>query len=145
MTSLGYLLDVNFLVALAWPNHVSHVRARAWFLNERSDPFVTCPITESGFVRISMNPLVVTEQVSMASAIEILERYRTRYPHQFWSDDLTLAEALAPFRHLTGHRQITDAYLLSLAINHQGRLVTFDKGIRALPDAERLKNLLILE
>ena len=30
---------------------------------------------------------------------------------------------------LLGHRQVTDAHLLSLAIRHRGRLATFDRGI----------------
>ena len=30
-----------------------------------------------------------------------------------------------------GHQQITDAYLLALAMNHRSKLATLDKGIRA--------------
>ena len=29
------LLDVNVLIALAWPNHVHHAAARAWFEDRR--------------------------------------------------------------------------------------------------------------
>ena len=37
------LLDVNVLIALAWPNHVHHVAARAWFEEHREEGWATCP------------------------------------------------------------------------------------------------------
>ena len=139
------LLDVNVLLALAWPNHLSHNSAVSWANSRQVRGFATCPMTECGFIRLSLNPAVVSEVVGLATILSILRAFKNLGGHEFWADDL---ETLSVFSSVTahlGHRQITDAYLLSLAINHQGRLVTFDKGIRALPDAERLKNLLILE
>ncbi|PKL10135.1 MAG: hypothetical protein CVV51_00005, partial [Spirochaetae bacterium HGW-Spirochaetae-7] len=82
------LLDVNFLVALAWPNHVAHEQAVVWFLDNRATAFATCPMTEAGFVRISMNPLVVTDHTTASAALNLLTRYRTEYRHVFWPDDL---------------------------------------------------------
>jgi len=143
LSSTGYLLDVNFLVALAWPNHLSHAQAKAWFLRDRTVPFATCPITEAGFVRISMNPLVVTEQVSLEAALRLLGLYQTRYAHVFWNDDLPLGQALGAFAHLTGHRQITDAYLLALAASKGGALVTFDQTL-ATQAPEQFRDRVVL-
>ncbi len=83
-------------------------------------------MTEAGFIRISMNPLVVTEHVSARAALELLDLYKARYSHIFWQDDLSLSDALGSTLALTGHRQVTDAYLLALAALHRGVLVTLD-------------------
>ena len=48
---MTYLLDVNVLVALFWPNHNHNKPAQAWF--EGVKRFATCPITELGFLRVS--------------------------------------------------------------------------------------------
>jgi len=139
------LLDVNFLVALAWPNHIAHNRAVSWFLEHKEMPFATCPITESGFVRISMNPLIVSEQTSVKAATTLLETYTLTYPHIFWADDLDIGTALSSYRLITGHRQITDAYLLALAVKHDGNLVTFDGGIYSLAPPEFRSHIIHVE
>ncbi len=146
MSDLGpNLLDVNFLVALAWPNHVAHVQAVAWFLDNRASAFATCPMTEAGFIRISMNPLVVTDHTTASSASNLLTRYRTEYSHVFWPDDIDIAEALRFLNPLSGHRQITDAYLLALAISHKGRLVTFDSGIETIAPPSLRSSLVVVQ
>ena len=66
------LLDVNVLIALAWPNHVHHAAARAWFKERQEDGWATCPLTEAGFVRVSCNPAVVRHQVTVLDAITVL-------------------------------------------------------------------------
>jgi len=137
------LLDVNFLVALAWPNHTSHGAARAWFQANRAKTFATCPLTEAGFVRLSMNPLVVGQQVSLSAALELLGQYQTKYTFRFWADDLPLS-ALAAFRNIAGHRQVTDAYLLALAASKSGVLVTFDGGIAALAPSDDTRHLVVV-
>ena len=68
------LLDVNVLFALAWPRHVHHDPALEWFEEARHDGWATCAITESGFVRISCNPVIVGHEVTPNEAIQILER-----------------------------------------------------------------------
>jgi toxin-antitoxin system PIN domain toxin len=137
------LLDVNFLVALAWPNHIAHSRAVSWFLENRDTPFATCPMTEAGFVRISMNPLIVTEHISAGGAVAMLEKYRIGYKHVFWPDTLAIGEALSAFKHISGHRQITDSYLLALAIAYNGTLISFDGGIAEIAP-QKLRNSLVL-
>ncbi len=138
------LLDVNFLVALAWPNHIAHERAVSWFLENADTPFATCPITEAGFIRISMNPLIVTEHTTLKTVLGMLGLYQSRYKHVFWPDDLGVADAFTMFKNISGHRQITDAYLVSLAASHGGRLVTFDSGVTAITPPDLAGNLLLV-
>jgi toxin-antitoxin system PIN domain toxin len=140
---MANLLDVNFLVALAWPNHMSHALAVDWFSKNRQEGIATCLITESGFVRISLNPLIVGQAISLPPVLTILAQYRSRH-HEFWPDDLDIATALAPFGAISGHRQITDAYLLALAASRQGTLVTLDAGIAAIAPASLRQHLVVV-
>lgn len=127
------LLDVNVLVALAWPNHVHHVAARAWFGQRRHDGWATCPVTEAGFVRVSCNPAVVPHSVSPLDAIAVLERLTQLGSHTFWPLDqsiLNLPRSISA--RLQGYRQITDALLLALAMRQTGQLATLDAGLQTL-------------
>jgi uncharacterized protein len=72
------LLDVNALVALAWDSHVHHARVRAWFAENSSSGWATCPLTESGFVRVSSNPQVLPVAIGIDAAREVLSALRTR-------------------------------------------------------------------
>ncbi len=127
-----YLLDTNVLLALAWPNHVHHPETRAWFRQKGADRFRTCPLTQTGFVRISSNPAFTAEAVAPADALLLLRRLCNMPGHEFWPDDLSLAEAAPPVARLAGHRQVTDAYLLALTVSHEGILATLDRAISAL-------------
>lgn len=124
------LLDVNALVALAWDSHVHHVRMRAWFAANRSRGWATCPLTESGFVRVSANPRVLPGAISVAAARSVLEALRALDGHSFLVDDVSVASPDVPV--MTGYRQVTDAHLLTLARRHGARLLTFDTGVRAM-------------
>jgi len=126
-----YLLDINVLIALAWPNHLHHRDAQAWFSRKGAAGFRTCPITEAGFVRISSNPAFTSEAVAPGDAMALLERMTKLRGHGFWPDDLALREAVRGLA-LAGHRQVTDAYLLALASAHGGVFATLDRGAAAL-------------
>lgn len=125
-----YLLDVNVLIALTWPTHVHHSAARRWFDTKASAGWATCPITQLGFVRVSSNPKIIRDAVSPREAVAMLTQLVTLTGHQFWPDSISIAEK-GPFAALSfvGHRQVTDAYLLSLAQQEEGKLVTLDRGI----------------
>ena len=128
-----WLLDVNILVALLWRPHSHHRVAQSWFDSRRRRRWASCPITQAGFVRIIGNPQAQAAGVSPRDALRALEESVARSHHEFWADDLPLAEALAPVaERLRGHRQITDAYLLGLTLRRGGRLATFDRGVLAL-------------
>ena len=130
-----YLLDINVLIALAWPNHVHHDEAQTWFAKKGALGFRTCPITQLGFVRISSNPAFTPKAVSPGDAMGLLERVARLPGHDFWPDDVPLRETVGSSTSLAGHRQITDLYLLALANAHGGVLATLDRGAAALARA----------
>ena len=127
------LLDVNVLIALAWPNHVHHVAARSWFARLRGTGWATCAITEAGFVRVSCNPSAVKQSVTPEEAIALLSRLRQLESHTHWAMDRSIT-ALPPsiLRRIQGYRQITDAMLLALAMQYDGQLATLDAGLAGL-------------
>lgn len=130
MTSLP---DVNVLIALAWPNHVHHAAAWAWFEVQQEEGWATCPLTEAGFVRVSCNPSVVHHTVTPLDAIGVLERLTQLGSHRFWPLDqsiVRLPDSLGV--RLQGYRQITDAVLLAAAIQRHGQLATLDGGLEGL-------------
>ena len=127
------LLDVNVLIALAWPNHVHHAAARAWFEEHRGNGWATCTLTEAGFVRVSCNPSAVRHSVTPLDAIGVLEQLTQLGAHVFWPLDqsiLQLPDAIGV--RLQGYRQITDAVLLATAMQRNGQLATLDGGIEGL-------------
>jgi toxin-antitoxin system PIN domain toxin len=124
------LLDVNALVALAWDSHVHHVAMRAWMIANGARGWATCPLTESGFVRVSANPRVLPAPIGVDAARAVLSALRVVEGHSFLTDDVSLCDADVPTIH--GHRQVTDAHLLTLARRRGVRLVTFDAGLVAL-------------
>ena len=139
------LLDVNVLIALFDSDHVDHKRARAWFAVEVKHGWASCPVTENGFVRIVSQPRYPSP-VPTALAVEKLAR-ATQNEHQaFWSCDLSLLdERIFDRSRIHGARQVTDAYLLALAVAHAGRLVTFDRTIAlAAVVGARPENLVVL-
>ena len=140
------LLDVNVLIALLWPPHEDHGRAQKWFAQNADQGWATCPITQAGFVRIVSNPAFSRRPVSPSDALEVLMGSLQHRTHRFWTEDIGIAEAVSKFgRRLIGHRQVTEAYLLGLAIHKKGRLVTLDGGLGSLlPDRDAAKDRLVL-
>lgn len=132
-----YLLDVNMLLALGWPNHLHHQRAHDWMAGVPARRWATCPFTEAAFVRLSCNAGVVGTTVFPKQALDILEANTGLTEHVFWTDELPLATALAPVAdRIIGNRQITSAYLLGLAISNKGVLATLDQGVGDLLGAD---------
>jgi hypothetical protein len=131
----GYLLDTNLLIALFWPSHDRHGSAVKWFSRHRGKGWATCPITEAGFVRIVSNPAFSRDAVQPREALQVLTANTAAKDHQFWPDELPLAGAAAfAGVRLMGHQQVTDAYLLGLALSRGGMLTTLDQGIAALTE-----------
>ncbi len=131
------LLDVNVLVALAWPNHVHHDAATKWFKANQRSGWATCPITQSGFVRVSANERIVPLARPVSEALGVLRRLTELAGHHFWIDDVQISRS--PYvqqERLMSHRQIADAHLLAIALRHKGRMATFDRGIRHLDPSD---------
>jgi uncharacterized protein len=142
----SFLLDVNLLIALLWPPHEAHPRAQRWFKKNAEQGWATCAMTEAGFVRIVSNPAFSRQVVSPRDALEVLHGSLQHRAHQFWTQDIGVAEAVAHFgQRLKGHQQITDAYLLGLAIHKKGRLATLDAGVSSLlPEQSAARTRLVL-
>ena len=127
------LLDVNVLIASVDEGHVAYKTVHAWLRESAGRHWATCPLTQAGFVRIISNRRFHEQAVNVAEAFELLTAITQRPGHRFWPMDITFSEAVQPFQErLFGHRQVTDAYLLGLAIKNKGRLVTLDRGIEVL-------------
>ena len=139
------LLDVNVLFALAWPRHVHHDPALEWFEEARHDGWATCAITESGFVRISCNPVIVGHEVTPNEAIQILERLMAIPMHTFVPLNRSLTQLPPEIRgRLTGPRQITDAVLLAAAVENQCQLATLDTRLASLAPKEARRHLRVI-
>lgn len=139
------LLDINVLVALLDGGHLHHRAATDWLAAHQRMGWASCPVTENGCLRVMSLPGYPNPQPPAAVA-ERLAGAAATASHEFWPDSLTLLEKgrIRWDRVLTS-RQITDTYLLALAVTHGGRLVTFDRGIssEAVPGAAK-KNLVTL-
>jgi uncharacterized protein len=123
-----HLLDGNVLYALIDESHVHHAPARQWF-SRMSGGFATCPITQGTLVRLVMR----LGGQGVEQALAVLGMVTAHARHRFWPD--TLAYDEVRWHGVMGHRQVTDAYLAGLARHHEGKLVSFDKGLVALhPD-----------
>ena len=126
-----HLLDVNVLVALFDPAHLHHDAAHGWFGAAREAGWATCPITQNGFLRVLSNPAYPGRRTTVADGADRLRRFLASGGHGFWPDDVSLVDAgLVEAVHLSGYREITDAYLLALAVRRRGCLATFDRGVR---------------
>jgi len=139
------LLDVNVLIALLDAAHVSHTRARQWFSARAGEGWASCPITQNGCVRVMSNPAYR----NMVPASLVIDRLRGACAsplHVFWPDDVSVIDpARIDESRLHGPRQLTDAYLLALAVAHGGRLVTFDAAVpRSAVHGASQENLLVL-
>lgn len=139
------LFDINVLVALLDSDHVDHGRAHAWLDDNAGTGWASCAITENGFVRVISQP-TYPSPVAPARAVDVLARACRGGDHQFWACDVSLLEtSVVNATVLYGPRQVTDAYLLALAVHHGGRFVTFDRLV-ALSAVHRAspKHLVIL-
>jgi toxin-antitoxin system PIN domain toxin len=123
------LLDVNVLIALLDSDHASHDSAINWFAKHARVGWASCPITQNGCVRIMSNP-GYPNPLPVQAVIEHLAVACHQDIHEFWSDEVSLLDsAVVDSTRIHGPRQLTDIYLLALAVKRGGRLVTFDTGI----------------
>lgn len=123
------LLDANVLVALAWPNHAMHEAAHRWMSGV--DEWASTASTECAFLRLSLNPAVVGHALDVHDVLAALRALTAHSDHERWPEDESPAAAPLMGR-CTGHRQVTDAWLLSVAAARGGRLATFDRRLAVL-------------
>jgi toxin-antitoxin system PIN domain toxin len=139
------LLDVNVLIALLDSDHASHDSAIGWFAKQARAGWASCPIAQNGCIRIMSNP-GYPNPLPVQAVVQRLAQACAQNVHAFWPDDVSLLDSkLVDSTRIHGPRQLTDTYLLALAVKHEGKLVTFDTGIplAAVRNASR-QNILTL-
>lgn len=141
------LLDLNVLIALTDQRHSHHSQARKWFASSGKNNWGICPLTEAGFLRVTTNPTFRSDPYSFERAISILQSLKE--VAGYWYCEIREADAwvkvTAPFSaRISGHQQVTDAYLLGLAIKEDAALVTFDRGLRYLAGPQFAQHVVVL-
>ena len=124
------LLDVNFLVAMFHAGHIHHEAAHAWFEEHAKLGWATCPITEMGMLRVLSNPTLQLSDARLSQVSQRMIAFCNHPKYHFWPDSISLAaENTWALQLARGYKQVTDIYLLALAVRNRGRLVTFDQNI----------------
>lgn len=123
-----YLLDVNVIIALLDPEHENHERAHAWFDRGGSGAWLSCPTTQNGVLRIVTNPRYSNTQ-PMAVVIDSLASLVLTPGHTFVADSVTLLGSQTDSGRLVASGQVTDTYLLALAVKNEASLATFDRRL----------------
>lgn len=122
------LLDVNVLLALAWPNHQHHAAAHRWFQSEAEYGWATCALTQLAFIRLSSNPAYTSEAATPSDAATLLQQYCEQPDHQFWQSPPAAEPRM--YQRASGHQQVNDAWMVGLARQCGGRLITFDTRLK---------------
>jgi hypothetical protein len=140
------LLNAAVLIALFDEAHVHHRAAHEWMRVHRKKGWASCPMTQNACIRIMSQP-AYPGRLTVADITRRLRAATSAPDHHFWTDSISLCseEHFDPSGVLMS-KQLTDLYLLALAVHHGGRLVTFDQGIKlsAVPGAQE-SHLLIPE
>jgi uncharacterized protein len=127
---MTYLLDVNVVISLVDPAHNFHDNAHRWLSAHKKLVWATCPLTENGTLRILGNPGYRNYAGNQMMVVEALSDLCSLPGHVFWPDDISmLDEERIDLSRLLTPGQVTDSYLLALAIAHGGQLATFDRRL----------------
>ena len=132
------LLDVNVLIALLDAAHIHHQRASQWLEQSLHHGWASCPLTQNGCLRIMAQP-AYPQALPLAAVAQRLGQAAATPAHLFIADDYSLLDVGSlHWPQLLGHRQVTDAYLLGLAVRHGCRFVSFDARVNlaAVPGAK---------
>jgi hypothetical protein len=124
------LLDVNVLIALLDRRHVHHEQAHRWFAATQRMDWATCPMTQNAVLRILGQPRYPNSPGPPAVVAPLVAALLRHPRHQFWPDAVSLLNqpGVDPSRLLQAG-QLTDTYLLALAVENGGRLVTLDQRL----------------
>jgi toxin-antitoxin system PIN domain toxin len=123
------LLDVNVLIALFDADHSLHGPALKWFDEHGKGGWASCPLTQNGCIRVMSQPGYANPIPVHVVAGRLREAVADHH-HEFWPDELSLLDERAvDTTRVHGPKQLTDVYLLALAVARGGRLVTFDRSL----------------
>jgi uncharacterized protein len=139
------LLDVNVLIALLDSDHTLHTDAMNWFGRHAREGWASCPITQNGCVRIMSTPSYPNALPIQAVMKHLADACQDNV-HEFWPDEVSVLDSdVIDSTRVHGPKQVTDIYLLALAVEHGGRFVTFDSGVPLTAVRKATKrNLLVL-
>lgn len=125
------LIDANVYLALILQEHRGHLTAQGWLA--RQAQLATCPLVELAVLRLLMRPIAAGGcGLSAARARAVVARFKQVAPIRMIADDVDATGASLPWRHVLGHNQVNDAYLIALAQVHHLRVCTFDRGFLSL-------------
>ncbi|MFQ5528373.1 MAG: TA system VapC family ribonuclease toxin [Thermoanaerobaculia bacterium] len=133
------LLDVNVLLALLDADHIDHLTARSWLEHAIEDGWASCAITQNGFLRVITQPRYPSPVSAAEAMARLTQATRTEY-HEYLPCNISILDSGIHPDRVHGSRQVTDVYLLALAIAHGCCFVTFDRSIplsavnRAVPE-----------
>jgi len=140
------LLDVNVLIALLDRRHVHHEQAHGWFATAQGNGWATCPLTQNAVLRILGQPRYPNSPGPPAVVAPLVAELVRHPQHQFWPDSLSLlVESHVDPSRLLDATQLTDTYLLALAVRHGGRLVSFDRRLSCEGVAGGREALLLID
>ena len=104
----GFLLDVNVLIAMAWPTHRDHQKVHEWLARHARDGWATCPLTETSFVRILSNPAFSANALTPTDALTLLKANLAHPAHRFWADEVSIIDSLKPSAQKSGRSSTSD-------------------------------------
>lgn len=140
-----YLLDVNALFALLWPNHIHCNTVHKWFHSVTDRQWASCPTTQSGFIRLCTNAKATGAEVRVLDAVDTLNKNLAMPNHIMLTESSPTPDVIRPLQdQLTGYKQITDAYLFGLAIEHDAVFATLDQKIKAIATKDVRKHLEVI-
>jgi uncharacterized protein len=123
------LLDVNVLIALFDADHSLHAPALRWFDDNAGAGWASCPLTQNGCIRVMSQPRY-PNPLPVDAIAQRLREATSNARHEFWPDELSLLDPRTiDTTRIHGPKQLTDVYLLALAVARGGRLVTFDRSV----------------
>ena len=122
------LLDTSVLIALLDASHIHHQLCSQWLAHHTAG-WASCPITLNGCVRIMAQP-AYPNRLPMHTVVAGLQQAMLHPMHEFWADEVNpLQKDALNWAQLLRPNDITDAYLLSLAVSKQACLVSLDLSI----------------
>ena len=139
-----YLLDVNLLYALSSRSHIHNRLVREWFFGFPNLQWDICAFTEAGLLRNLTAPR--PGQISMSVATAVLAQFVGHPGYRYLPITADWQTLCSPFfKRIFGTKQVTDAYLLGLAVREGLVLVTMDKAILHLAGEEFRNHVLLLQ
>ena len=118
-----------------------------WLIRNAVNGWATCAITQAGFIRVLSQPMVSKAAFTLQEWSLSLVRVLSHPAHRLLAPDFAFADVMTCCTGgVVGHRQITDAYLLTAAMRAGMKLLTFDSGLGTLlaSDAERSAHIEVL-